>query len=75
MFQMRSGQFVAPYLALCRDIVKTGNQWRMMPHDFPPWYVVYQQTRRWMAAQCFETMGEACACCASLLGAMDSPAQ
>jgi transposase len=41
-----------------RYIVKTGNQWRMMPHDLPPWYVVYQQMRRWMAAQCFETMEE-----------------
>ena len=24
-----------------------GSPWRMMPHDLPPWYVVYQQTRRW----------------------------
>jgi transposase len=31
------------------DIVKTGNQWRLMPHDLPPWYVVYQQMRRWVA--------------------------
>ena len=30
----------------------------MMPHDLPPWYVVYQQMRWWMAAQCFGTMGE-----------------
>lgn len=41
-----------------RYIVKTGNQWRMMPHDLPPWYVVYQQMRRWLAARCFETMVE-----------------
>jgi transposase len=41
-----------------RYIVKTGNQWRLMPHDLPPWYVVYQQMRRWMAARCFETMVE-----------------
>ena len=39
-----------------RYIVKTGNQWRLMPHDLPPWTVVYQQMRRWMAARCFETM-------------------
>jgi transposase len=25
-----------------RYIVKTGNQWRMMPHDLPPWPVVYR---------------------------------
>jgi transposase len=36
-----------------RFIVRTGMQWRMMPHDLPPWDIVYQQTRRWMAAGCF----------------------
>jgi transposase len=29
-----------------RYIVKTGGQWRYMPHDFPPWAAVYQQARR-----------------------------
>ena len=37
-----------------RYIVKTGAHWRTMPHDLPPWPVVYQQTRRWLAAGCFE---------------------
>src|SRR4029079_3950627 len=37
-----------------RYVVKTGCQWRMLPHDFPPWDAVYQQARRWMAAQVFE---------------------
>ena len=41
-----------------RSIVKTGNQWRLMAHDLPPRYVVYQQMRRWMAARCFEAMVE-----------------
>jgi transposase len=41
-----------------RYIVRTGNQWRFMPHDLPPWYVVYQQMQRWMRARCFETMVE-----------------
>lgn len=41
-----------------RYIVKTGNQWRMMPHDLPPWPVVYQQMRRWLDAHCFEIMVE-----------------
>ena len=36
----------------------TCNQWRMMPHDLPPWPVVYQQMRRWMDARCFEIMVE-----------------
>lgn len=37
-----------------RYIVKTGTHWRMLPHDLPPWPVVYQQMRRWMDAGCFE---------------------
>ncbi len=28
----------------------------MLPHDFPPWEAVYQQTQRWIAAGCFEAM-------------------
>ena len=39
-----------------RWLVKTGGQWRMMPHDFPPWAAVYQQARRWVAAGCFEAL-------------------
>lgn len=39
-----------------RYLVKTGAHWRMLPHDLPPWPVVYQQMRRWMAAGCFETI-------------------
>src|SRR5919109_2256684 len=39
-----------------RYIVKTGGQWRWMPHDLPPWPAVYQQTRRWLAAGCFEAI-------------------
>lgn len=39
-----------------RYIVRTGMQWRMMPHDLPPWYTVYQQTQRWLKAGVFEEM-------------------
>jgi len=39
-----------------RYIVKTGGQWRWMPHDLPPWAMVYQQTRRWLAAGSFEAI-------------------
>ncbi len=28
----------------------------MIPHDLPPWQVVYQQTQRWIQAQVFEEM-------------------
>jgi transposase len=41
-----------------RWIVRTGATWRMMPHDLPPWYIVYQQTQRWLAAGSFESMVE-----------------
>jgi transposase len=41
-----------------RYIVRTGSQWRYMPHDLPPWPVVYQQTQRWIHARCFQTMTE-----------------
>src|SRR5215210_183987 len=37
-----------------RYIARAGMQWRFMPNDLPPWPVVYQQTRRWAAAGCFE---------------------
>ncbi len=36
-----------------RWIVRTGSQWRMMPHDLPPWPAVYQQAQRWERAGCF----------------------
>jgi transposase len=39
-----------------RWLVRTGASWRMMPHEFPPWPVVYQQTQRWVRAGCFEAM-------------------
>jgi transposase len=39
-----------------RYVVRGGVSWRMVPNDLPPWYVVYQQTRRWLAAGVFETM-------------------
>src|SRR5436305_14345079 len=39
-----------------RWMVRAGAPWRMMPHDLPPWYVVYQQTQRWLAAVCFAAL-------------------
>jgi transposase len=29
-----------------RWLVRAGATWRMMPHDLPPWEIVYQQTQR-----------------------------
>ena len=39
-----------------RWFVRAGCPWRMMPNDLPPWYVVFQQTQRWLKAGCFEAM-------------------
>jgi transposase len=39
-----------------RWIVRAGAAWRMMPHDLPPWYAVYQQSQRWLTAGGFEAM-------------------
>jgi transposase len=39
-----------------RYIVKTGAPWRWMPHDLPPWNVVYQQSQRWIKAGVFESL-------------------
>ncbi len=41
-----------------RWLVRSGAHWRMMPHDLPPWPVVYQQTQRWIRAGCFEILVE-----------------
>jgi transposase len=39
-----------------RYVVKTGCPWRWMPHDLPPWDVVYYQTQRWIKAGVFEQL-------------------
>lgn len=39
-----------------RWIVRAGAPWRMMPHDLPPWEVVYQQSQRWLRAGVFESL-------------------
>jgi transposase len=31
---------------------------RMMPHDLPPWHVVYQQMQRWGKTGCLEAMAQ-----------------
>src|SRR5579859_6690254 len=39
-----------------RYMVRSGEAWRMLPHDLPPWYTVYQQSRRWIAGGVFEAV-------------------
>ena len=50
-----------------------GCQWRYLPHDLPPWPVVYQQTQRWIESFVSRRWSRICACCcASSLGARRS---
>jgi len=39
-----------------RWFVRAGCPWRMIPNDLPPWNAIYQQTQRWLKAECFEAM-------------------
>jgi len=39
-----------------RWLVRAGASWRMLPHDLPPWPLVYQQTQRWLAAGVFDDL-------------------
>ena len=39
-----------------RWMVRAGSTWRMLPHDFPRWEAVYQQTQRWIKAGCFQAI-------------------
>ena len=39
-----------------RWMIRTGAPWRMMPHDLPPWFTVYQQSQRWLKAGVFEAV-------------------
>lgn len=39
-----------------RYVVRAGCPWRMIPHDLPPWEMVYQQSQRWIKKGVFEDM-------------------
>jgi transposase len=39
-------------------VARTGGQWRYLPNDLPPWFVVYQQIQRWLRAGCLEMLVE-----------------
>lgn len=40
-------------------ILRTGCQWRMLPHDFPPWGTVASQYYRWRSAGVWEKLDAA----------------
>jgi putative transposase len=41
----------APHTVNLREIINallcTGRQWRMLPHDLPPWQTVYEYFKKW----------------------------
>ncbi len=39
-----------------RYVAKTGVSCREVPHDLPPWEMIYQQAQRWIRAGCFEVI-------------------
>lgn len=41
-----------------RYVIRYGIAWRAMPNDLPPWAAIYQQSQRWLAAGCFETLAQ-----------------
>ena len=40
----------------CARSCEQARAFRMMPHELPPWWVVYQQTKRPIAADCFTAL-------------------
>jgi transposase len=41
-----------------RYLIRYGIAWRAMPNDLPPWFAVYQQSQRWLAAGVFEALAQ-----------------
>jgi transposase len=41
-----------------RYVIRYGIAWRAMPNDLPPWFAVYQQSQRWLAAGVFDTLAQ-----------------
>ena len=39
-------------------VLRTGCQWRMLPHDFPPWKTVYDYFRRWRDSGVWENVNQ-----------------
>jgi putative transposase len=40
-------------------VVRTGCQWRLLPHEFPPWRTVYHYFRHWRLAGLWERLNAA----------------
>jgi transposase len=40
-------------------MLRGGQAWRLLPHDFPPWQTVYYYLRRWQAEGVWERIHHA----------------
>jgi putative transposase len=40
-------------------VLRTGCQWRLLPHDFPPWSTVYHHFRKWRDDDTWEPVMQA----------------
>lgn len=39
-------------------MIRYGIVWRVMANDLPPWFSVYQQSQRWLAAGVFDALAQ-----------------
>ena len=54
-------------------MVRTGGSWRLLPHDLPPWRIVYYSFALWRAAGLFEKLHDALRAAARLQSGKKKP--
>ena len=54
-------------------MVRTGGSWRLLPHDLPPWRIVYYSFALWRAAGLFERLHDALRAAARLKSGKKKP--
>ena len=54
-------------------MVRTGGSWRLLPHDLPPWRIVYYYFALWRAAGLFEKLHDALRAAARLQSGKKKP--
>ncbi|WP_353557751.1 transposase [Paraburkholderia terrae] len=51
-----------------RRLIRSGAPWRVLPNDTPLREAVYQQTQRWIRADCFKRWRTTCGNCYGVYG-------
>ena len=54
-------------------LVRTGGAWRLLPHDLPPWRIVYDSFARWRAEGLLEKLHDALGDAARIKSGKKSP--